>query len=149
MSAAVLNPVRALGSGLDSTLVSLSLVLLLTGFVAVTSASIEYDAAAAHGNPLYHSTRHLVYMALALSAAAAVYTVPMTFWYRSGWMWLFVGLALLLLVLIPGIGITANGSRRWIGFGPLTLQASEFAKIFLIIYLAGYLQRRQAEVQSQ
>ncbi|MFB3077580.1 MAG: putative lipid II flippase FtsW, partial [Lysobacterales bacterium] len=50
---------------------------------------------------------------------------------------------------IPGIGREVNGSRRWLALGPATLQASEFARLFLIIYLSGYLQRREEQVRSQ
>jgi cell division protein FtsW len=55
----------------------------------------------------------------------------------------------LMLVLIPGIGRRVNGARRWIALGPLTLQASEFVKLFVIVYLAGYLVRRHDEVRSR
>src|SRR5690606_28263323 len=54
-----------------------------------------------------------------------------------------------ILVLIPGIGRTVNGARRWIALGPLTVQASEFVKLTVIVYLAGYLVRRHDEVRSR
>jgi len=61
---------------------------------------------------------------------------------------LLFSMVLLSVVLIPGIGREVNGSRRWLVVGPLTLQASEVAKICVLFYMAGYLQRRQAEVQQ-
>ena len=54
-----------------------------------------------------------------------------------------------ILVLIPGIGHKVNGSTRWIGFGPLTVQVSELAKFSVILYLAGYLVRRDEEIQDE
>ena len=144
----IATPLQRRQEPADGVLLCLGLALLLVGFVAVTSASVEY-AAANYGDPLHHSSRHLVYLVLALLVAALVYRVPMAFWFDTGWVWLFVGLALLLLVLIPGVGREVNGSRRWLALGPATLQASEFAKLFLIIYLAGYLQRREAQVRNQ
>jgi cell division protein FtsW len=54
-----------------------------------------------------------------------------------------------MLVLIPGVGREVNGSRRWLSLGVLTLQSSEIAKLCVIIYLAGYLVRRQQEVREQ
>ena len=135
-------------SPLDMGLLLPALALLLIGYIAITSASVEY-AAVHHGDAMYHSGRHLIYMGLALASAAVVLVLPMRFWAVSGWAWLFLGLALLALVLIPGIGVKVNGSRRWLALGPLTLQASEFAKLFLIVYLAGYLQRREDQVRSQ
>jgi len=125
-----------------------SLALMVIGFVAITSASVEY-AAANYGNSFHHGGRHLVYLVLALGSACLVWMAPVRFWFNTGWIWLFLGLALLALVLIPGIGLKVNGSRRWLGLGPLTLQASEFAKLFLVVYLAGYLQRREAQVRSE
>ena len=133
---------------LDPGILLPALALLLVGYIAITSASVEF-AAAHYGDAMHLSRRHLIYMGLALVAATAVSVIPVRFWAVTGWAWLFLGLALLALVLIPGIGVKVNGSRRWLALGPLTLQASEFAKLFLLIYLAGYLQRREEQVRSQ
>ncbi len=138
----------ALPVQLDSYLSGSALALMMIGFIAITSASVEY-ATVNYNNPFHHSSRHLVYMGLALAAASLVYMVPPKFWFATGWIWLFLGLALLALVLIPGVGVKVNGSRRWLALGPMTLQTSEFAKLFLVIYLAGYLQRREEQVRSE
>ena len=61
---------------------------------------------------------------------------------------LFLGFALLIAVLIPGIGREVNGSWRWIAVGPINVQPSELAKLFVVGYLAGYLVRRQEEVRE-
>ena len=53
------------------------------------------------------------------------------------------------MVLIPGIGRTVNGSSRWIMLGPVGLQISEFAKIAMIVYLAGYIVRHGASVHKR
>jgi len=125
-----------------------ALALLMIGFVATTSASVEY-AAEHYRNALYHSGRHLIYTGLALMSAACVYALPPRFWLNTGWLWLFASLVLLALVLIPGVGLKVNGSRRWLALGPVTLQVSEFVKLSLVIYLAGYLQRREDQVRSE
>jgi cell division protein FtsW len=147
--AAALPPANFVLPGpLDGYLFGSALALMLIGFIAITSASVEH-AAVNYDNPFHHSHRHLVYMGLAMMLAGLVYVVPPNFWFVTGWLWLFLGLALLVLVLIPGVGLKVNGSRRWLALGPLTLQASEFAKLFLVIYLAGYLQRREHQVRAQ
>jgi len=133
---------------LDPGILLPALALMLIGYIAISSASVEY-AAAHYGDAAYHSHRHLVYMGLALMGAVVVSVLPVKFWSATGWIWLFIALALLALVLIPGVGTRVNGSRRWLALGPLTLQASEVAKLFLVVYLAGYLQRRRDEVQQQ
>ena len=71
---------------------------------------------------------------------------PTRWWARSSTLLYFVGLGLLLIVVLPGIGKTVNGATRWVALGSFNLQTSEFMKLFLILYLAGYLVRRQAEV---
>ncbi len=132
----------------DMTLVLLALALLLVGLVAISSASIEY-AEWHFQNPWYHSERHLVYLLAGIMAAAASYRVQMEFWQSTGWWWLFGALALLIVVLIPGIGREVNGSQRWLPLGPFTLQPSEFAKLAVVIYLAGYMVRREHEMRHQ
>ena len=132
----------------DTWLLGLAFTLMAIGFIAISSASVEY-AAAHHGSALYIALRHLIYVCIALAGAIAVFLMPTSFWLRTSWIWLFLGLVLLLLVLIPGVGVKVNGSRRWLGVGSMTLQASEFAKISLIVYLAGYLQRRESEVRNE
>lgn len=125
-----------------------ALALLLIGLVAISSASVEY-ADAKYGSLWFHAQRHGVYMAIGLMTGGMLYTVKPEFWLQTGWVWLFVALALLILVLIPGIGKEVNGGRRWLPLGPLTLQPSEFAKLAVVIYLAGYMVRREDEVRRQ
>jgi uncharacterized protein (TIRG00374 family) len=95
-------------------------------------------AAVNSGNPLYHMIRHLIYVVLGLGAGAAMLLVPLSFWQRMDWMLLLAAFGLLILVLLPGIGREVNGSMRWIGFGAFNVQQSELAKVFVVIYLAGY-----------
>ncbi len=132
---------------LDFPMLAGCLALLGLGLVMITSASSEV-AAVNSGNALYHMIRHLVYVALGLGAALLVLLVPVTTWQRLDWMLLLAAFGLLILVLIPGIGREVNGSMRWIGFGAFNVQPSELAKVFVVIYLAGYLVRRQAEVRE-
>jgi cell division protein FtsW len=132
----------------DLSLALVGLALMLVGLVAISSASIEY-ADWHYQSPWYHTQRHLIYMVLALGAGAAIYRVPQKFWLDTGWIWLFIALALLILVLIPGIGREVNGSQRWLPLGPFTLQPSEFAKLAMVVYLAGYMVRREHEVRHQ
>ena len=132
----------------DALLASSVIALIVIGLIAMSSASIEF-AAERYGNPFYHTQRYLFHLAIGGVAALVVYRIPMSFWQRSGWFWLLVGFVLLLIVLVPGIGREANGSRRWLALGPLTLQCSELVKVCVIIYLAGYLVRRQDEVREQ
>src|SRR3546814_15856802 len=93
-------------------------------------------------------SRHLVYVALGLGAGIAILLVPLSVWQRLNWMLLLTAFGLLVMVLLPGIGREVNGSMRWIGFSFFNVQPSEIAKVFVVIYLAGYLVRRQKEVRE-
>ncbi|WP_019531255.1 putative lipid II flippase FtsW [Dasania marina] len=121
--------------------------LILIGFVAMSSASIEF-AAYQYGNPFFHITRYGFHLAVALVGAMLVYRVPMNVWERCSPLLLFAAFILLTMVLIPGVGREVNGSRRWLSLGVLTLQASELAKVCVILYLSGYLVRRQQELRA-
>lgn len=132
----------------DMPMILLALALLMVGLVAISSASIEY-ADWHYQNTWFHTQRHLVYLLVAIIVAAAVYCVKPQFWLDTGWWWLIAALALLILVLIPGVGREVNGSQRWLPLGPFTLQPSEFAKLAVVVYLAGYMVRREYEIRNQ
>jgi cell division protein FtsW len=133
---------------MDWPLLVCVLLLLAFGFVMVASASMSiadrtFDA------PFHFISRHALALGLALPAGALAFAVPTAWWERSGTALFFIGLVLLLLVLVPGLGRTVNGATRWIPLGPLNLQASEFMKLFAVIYISGYLVRRREEVATR
>ncbi|WP_264759171.1 putative lipid II flippase FtsW [Pseudomonas californiensis] len=135
------------GIDLDFPMLVGCLALLGLGLVMITSASSEV-AAMQSGNTLYMMTRHLVYLLIGLGACGVTMMIPVATWQRLGWLMLIGAFGLLLLVLVPGIGREVNGSMRWIGFGAFNVQPSEIAKVFVVIFLAGYLIRRQQEVRE-
>ena len=135
------------GIDLDFPLLAGCMALLGLGLVMITSASSEV-AALQSGNTLYHMIRHLFYIVLGLGACIMTMMVPIATWQRMGFMLLIGAFGLLVAVLIPGIGREVNGSMRWIGFSFFNVQPSEIAKVFVVIYLAGYLVRQQKEVRE-
>ena len=135
------------GIDLDFPLLAGCLALLGLGLVMITSASSEV-AALQSGNTLYHMIRHLFYIVLGLGACIMTMMVPIATWQRMGFMLLIGAFGLLVMVLLPGIGREVNGSMRWIGFSFFNVQPSEIAKVFVVIYLAGYLVRQQKEVRD-
>jgi len=136
------------GIDLDFPMLAGCLGLLGLGLVMITSASSEV-AAALSGNTLYHMIRHLFYLVIGLGACVATLLVPMSIWQRNGARLLIAAFVLLILVLVPGIGREVNGAARWIGFGIFNVQPSELAKLFTVIFLAGFLVRRQDEVREK
>jgi len=135
------------GIDVDFPMLAGCMALLGLGLVMITSASSEV-AAAQSGNSLYMMTRHLIYLVLGLGACGVTMMIPVATWQRLGWWMLMGAFGLLIAVLLPGIGREVNGSMRWIGFSFFNVQPSEIAKVFVVIFLAGYLIRRQTEVRE-
>jgi len=127
---------------LDYTLIGAAMALLCLGLVMVASASLHRIG----GAPFYFVLRHLFAMSIGLVAALVVFKLPIDRLQKMGGVLYLFGLVLLILVLIPGLGREVNGATRWIPLGSFSLQSSEFMKLFLVVYLAGYLVRRQLEV---
>ncbi|MEM8499533.1 MAG: putative lipid II flippase FtsW [Pseudomonadota bacterium] len=121
--------------------------LLATGFVMMSSASMEY-AAQQYGDPWFYVIRQAVYIAVMLLLMWVTTYVPLEFCRKHSAHLLLLAFLLLLAVLVPGIGKEVNGSRRWIDLGAFNLQASELAKLFVLTYLAAYLVRREQEVRT-
>lgn len=132
----------------DPVLLTIVLTLLLGGLIILASASISISDGTI-GEPFYYVQRQLVAIAIGLAAAAVCLFIPMSIWRSVGPMMLLLGIALLVLVLIPGIGTSVNGSTRWVRFGLMNLQVSEPARICLLIYLAGYLVRRNKSLRDE
>ncbi|QIB49650.1 putative lipid II flippase FtsW [Pseudomonas sp. OIL-1] len=133
---------------MDMPLLVAALCLLGLGVVMVTSSSMEV-AAGQLGNPLFYMIRQLIYLLIGVGALVAVLSIPVNLWQQFRFPLLFVGFGLLIAVLIPGIGREVNGSWRWIAVGPINIQPSELAKLFAVVFLAGYLVQRQKEVKEK
>ena len=139
MSAAA--PRLRTGYALDGWLAASALALALLGAVMVASASITM-AERVHDQPFYFLLRQLLYLGAGGFAAAVCMAVPSSALERTAPLLLAAGFALLLLVLVPGVGHEVNGATRWLRFGPLNVQASEPARLAILVYLCGYVARR-------
>ncbi len=128
-------PVKPGRRGFDGSFFLLVLLLLAMGVVMVLSASFPrayYDPGhVTGGNAVYYFVRQLLYAALGVGVLLLASRLPMDFYRR--WAFPFLGLTVLLLALVPLVGVKANGSRRWLGLGGLTLQPSELAKLAVIL----------------
>ncbi len=131
----------------DPWLLLCAATLMLTGFVMISSASLDV-ALEDNGTPWFYMLRQGVFMLLALLLALLLVRIPIHFWEKHGHWCMFAAAALLVLVLVPGVGRGVNGSHRWLPLGPINLQASEVAKFCMVIYMAGYLVRRLQEVRT-
>jgi len=132
---------------IDRSILMLYLVLITIGLVMVTSASIGI-ADQATQDPFYFAKRQFLRILLSLILVWLACKIPLQFWKNNGLALMLGSIVLLGVVLIPGIGHTVNGSTRWLNLGVFTFQISEVSKLFLIIYLSGYLVRRSEELQN-
>ena len=98
------------------------------------------------GEPLFYLERQLGALVIGVLGMLVAACVPTELWYRLNWLLLVAAFALLAVVLIPGIGHAVNGSRRWLLVGPVNLQASELARLCLLLYLSSYAVRRAEEL---
>lgn len=127
-------------------LLLLVLALISFGVVMVASASMDF-AAKNYADPWYFAKRHLMFLALGTAVSIVVFCIPSDIWNRYAIGLLLLGLFLLLIVLVPGIGKSVNGSRRWLGLGGFAIQASEVAKFCFVVFFASFLARRTEEFQ--
>jgi cell division protein FtsW len=137
-------PVREL----DPVLIWSAVTLLVFGLVMVYSASI----AIAEGSRLtgyqahYYFVRHAIFLCAGALAGLLAFQVRMDFW-QSIAPWLFMA-GVVLLIAVLGLGYEAKGSRRWLSFGVVNLQPSEFMKLFATIYAADYTVRKLGDMKS-
>lgn len=133
---------------IDPVLLAIVVTLLFGGMVILASASISISDNA-ENDPFYYVGRQAIAAILGGAAGFACLFVPMRFWSNVGPLMLLIGLALLLVILIPGVGHTVNGSTRWLRLGSLNLQVSEPVRLCMMIYLAGYLVRHNKTLREQ
>ena len=126
---------------LDVKLLLPAMLLAALGVVMVASSSIAL-AEAQTDNPYYYLMRHLMFLALGVAIAWLLTRIELARLEALGQLWLWLSLIVLLLVFVPGLGRTVNGATRWINLGVTGFQAVEAVKLFLVLYLAGYLVRQ-------
>lgn len=130
--------------GVDQAVVWVVGALLLWGMVMVYSASIAMpdNPRFARFSHTHFLMRHAIYMVAGMTVALLAFQVRMETWEKLARPLFVLALILLGLVLIPFIGKSVNGARRWISLGMVTFQPSELAKLATIIYAADYMVRK-------
>ena len=138
---------RGLLAGYDPWLLGVFLLLLIFGLVMVASASVSI-ADRQFDDPLHYFWRQGAAAVMGLMLAYITMRLPLKLWEQASLPLLVIGTAMLVLVLVPGIGTEINGARRWISLGPANLQASEPVKLCVIIFMAGYLVRQAESIRT-
>ncbi len=115
--------------------------LTILGLTILFSASASYKQ-----GPYYYLSKQLIGVVLAAVVCFVTSRLNLDYLRKYAW-WIAGGFAVMLvLVLIPGIGVWRTGARRWLGYGPVLLQVSEFAKLGLVFCLAHYLALNQSRL---
>lgn len=132
---------------MDPILLLVTLTLVMFGYVMVASASLHLGDKMA-GDSFYFPRHQLAHIALGGVLGIAAASVKLEEWQRYSLRLFFLGLLLLLIVLIPGVGKSVNGSVRWLNVLGLRIQVSEVFKLISVIYMASFIDRHINVVRS-
>lgn len=131
----------------DPWLIVLACALASLGLVMVASSSIAV-ADGEHIGAFYYLKRHLVFLAIGLTAALVATRTDLGWLERQAPLLLLLAALLLALVFVPMIGARINGARRWIRLGPFGFQSVEAVKVLLVVYMSSYLVRHRENLQT-
>lgn len=132
-------------TGAFSLLAMVIAVLNMVGLLMVMSASSVVSLRES-GNAWSYFERQMMWTGLGAVALGLCLVISIDFWRQHVRVWLFGSLGLLVLVLVPGIGRSANGATRWLGPASVRVQPSEFAKFALLLFVADLLARRAHDI---
>ncbi|MBV6418545.1 MAG: putative peptidoglycan glycosyltransferase FtsW [Steroidobacteraceae bacterium] len=141
------SQVRGAAFRIDWVTVALVLAITLFGLVMVTSASVSI-ATRESGDPFTYLERQLLLLCVGGIGALVLTRVSTDLLERLALPLLILGLLLLVAVLVPGVGHVVNGSRRWIRVAGFNFQASELARLLVLMFIASYAARRDAELRT-
>lgn len=135
MTARFIDTLRYLRSFRAGSILVLSVAALtVIGLVALSSAGKSFSS-----DSYFIFRRQLMWLVVALGAGGAAALVDLDWMRKLSWVMFGIAAALLILVLIPGIGVSVNGARRWLDLGPMRLQPSDIAKVAMVFVMANYL----------
>ncbi|MFV1982418.1 MAG: putative lipid II flippase FtsW [Thiohalomonadales bacterium] len=132
----------------DIVLLLSALAILCLGLIMVASTSVSI-ADKVSAQPFYYFLRQSIFAGIGIFAGLIVLKIPLSVWMKSGPALIVSSVLLLLMLFLPGVGREVNGSIRWLTFGPVNIQVSEIVKLFLVVYLSGYIVRHQDSVRSE
>ena len=113
--------------------------LLVIGIVMLFSTSAF--ARDSHGDAYFFLKRQSLWLGVGLAVCIAAVVIDYHFWQRTWWLWISIAAITLASCYVPHLGMRINGSRRWIGFGPIAFQPSEIAKLAAVFFLAWWFAR--------
>ena len=134
---------EAIGGRYDPWLLGSVLELAALGVVMVASSSTSQDS-----NPFHYLIRHNVFLVVGMGLAYGVMRTELKTIEKYNQLLLLACVVLLLMVFVPGLGVSVKGAHRWVNLGVSNFQVVEAVKVFYIIWLASYLVRFRDEVNA-
>ncbi len=133
---------------LDAQLATVVLALLVIGYVMLTSASMHLGEHRNLAVNLHYSIMQMIHIVVGMVFAIVAASLPLSFWKKATPWFFLAGIALLLLVFVPGIGTRVKGGIRWISIGGLRLQVSEPFKFVVILAMAGFISKNPDKIRG-
>lgn len=129
-------------------IIIVAVVLLLAMSILMIFSASFFKAEQERGDRYHYLKRQLLWVGVGLVVMFGFAQIQYWHWRSIARPLLLITFLMLVLVLIPGIGIWADGSRRWLGVGPLAFQPSEAAKLVLVIFWAALFSQRKEDVEK-
>lgn len=134
---------EAIGGRYDPWLLGAGLALASLGVVMVASSSISQTS-----SPFYYLIRHVLFLGVGIGLALWAMRTELKTVEHYNQLLLLGCVGLLLVVFVPGLGVSVKGAHRWINLGVSNFQVVEAVKVFFIVWLASYLVRFRDEVNA-
>lgn len=121
--------------------------LSLFGFLMIYSAS-SYSAEIKYGDAFYFVKKQIISFVIGIIGLIVFSRIDYHKYYRFRYIIIGISIVMLALVFVPGIGVTSNGARRWIGFSGFTIQSSEVAKFGFVIFASCYMSKNHNKMKT-
>ena len=131
----------------DILLLGFVLIVAGIGVVAVYNSSSIYSLET-YNNSMRFLKFHITYLLIGIASMVTLMYMKPAFLRKLVYPGYLLGLALLVIVLLPDIGKEVGGGRRWISVWGFSFQPSEFCKYMLVIYIAHFLFKKKDKMDS-
>lgn len=117
-----------------------TIVLICAGLLTILGVTILFSASLHihSGSPYFFLEKQAMWIGITIVVGLLVLALNLEWMRRFIWVGYLIGIGLLLLVFVPGIGTSINGSRSWVRMGPIGFQVAEIAKIMFVLFIAHY-----------